>query len=207
MRIRLVAGCSLVILSSVPAYSQTPETPGSEAVDIAPPALPQVAPAQAAPAETTVAAPVRKKRVYFGGNLGLTFGSYTRISVSPLIGYSLNPRVSLGGKGTYEYIRDSRYSPGLTTSDYGGSVFTRLRINPQAYAHAEFSYMNYGYHRVDSGSTRVWVPFLNLGGGVMKPLGPGTAAFVEVLLDFLQDPRSPYERWQPTVSFGVTTGF
>ena len=67
--------------------------------------------------------------------------------------------------------------------------------------------MSYEYAQFNGTSTRQGVPFLYLGGGVMKPLNPRTAAFVEVLFDVLQDSNSPYTAGQPFVSFGVTSGF
>ncbi|MGH7743028.1 MAG: hypothetical protein ACRENS_13520, partial [Candidatus Eiseniibacteriota bacterium] len=145
--------------------------------------------------------------IYTGGTLGVTFGSYTRISIAPLIGYILNPKISIGAKGIYEYVSDTRYTPDLTASNYGGSAFTRLRLNPLIYAHVEYSYMNYETRLRSGGSERNWVPFLFLGGGAMKPLGKGAAAFVEVLFDVLQDSNSPYEAGAPFISVGVTKGF
>jgi len=66
--------------------------------------------------------------------------------------------------------------------------------------------MSYEYKVAGGTSDRTWVPFVYLGGGVMKPIGPHMAAFVEVLFDVLQDGNSPYDAWQPMVSVGVTKG-
>jgi len=199
----------LVILAAAPAIAQTPDSTatGSAPAPAAVTPPPAAAPVAAAPAPAKPAAPAPEKKLYFGGGVGVTFGSYTRISISPLVGYPLNPKVSIGARGTYEYIHDTRFSPDLSASNYGGSAFTRFRFHPLAYLHAEYSYMSYEYQQAFGGSTRTWVPFLYLGGGVMKPLGPRTAAFVEVLFDVLQDKNSPYEAWQPMISVGVTSGF
>ena len=109
-------------------------------------------------------APSNKKRVYFGGNVGLSFGSYTRIGLYPLIGFKLTPKFSVGVQIKYEYIKDSRYTEDYETSNYGGSVFTRYRIIPRLYVHAEYEMMNYGLYNTTGDLNREWVTFLYLGG-------------------------------------------
>ena len=56
-------------------------------------------------------------------------------------------------------------------------------------------------------SEREWVPFLLLGGGLSKMVGARSWAYVEVLVDVLQDDNSPYDDWDPFVSVGVGVGF
>ena len=182
--------CYLMVLLAVPLFAQQTDTTQS--------------------AQPT--SPAKKKKagaekVYYGGTVGLSFGSYFRINVSPLIGYKLSPQASVGARISYEYIEDKRYSPKLTSSNYGGSVFSRYRLLPQAYAHAEFAYMSYKYKSSDIETNRDWVPFLLLGGGLVQPVSPRASLFVEVLVDVLQDSNSPYEKWNPFISVGVAAGF
>lgn len=157
---------------------------------------------QPAKQKTAVANPV-----YYGGNIGLSFGSYFRISITPLVGYKLSPKASVGLKLGYEYIEDKRYEQKLTSSNYGASVFSRYRVVPNVYLHAEFAYFSYKFKLSEIESERTWVPFLYLGGGYIQPIGPSTALFVEVLVDVLQDENSPYKAWDPVVSIGVAAGF
>jgi len=145
-------------------------------------------------------------RVFFGGGLGLTFGTYTRIAVNPMVGYHFTPKFSGGAKVNYEYIKDKRFYPPLEGSNYGGSLFGRYRIIPQAYAHAEFAYNSYTYLNIGGDTFRSWVPFLFLGGGYVQPLGGRTAFYIEVLFDVLNDANSPYQPWNPFISFGVGVG-
>lgn len=173
-------------------------------VAVALPATAQVADSTstAAPA----AASSEPSKVYYGGTIGFSFGDYFRISIAPLVGYQVNPKVSVGGKVGYEYIEDKRFDPKLTASNYGGSLFSRLRFVPQAYLHGEFAYWSYEYSISAASSERDWVPFLLLGGGAMQRISPRSWAFVEVLFDVLQSDKSPYDNWQPWVSVGVTVG-
>jgi len=145
--------------------------------------------------------------VYYGGTIGLSFGDYFRLSIMPLIGYKLSPKVSLGLKVGYEYIKDKSFDPALTAHNYGGSVFARYRLIPKLYLHSEFAYISYKYFRNDRETEREWVPFIYLGGGFIQPLSAKTSFIVEVLVDVLQDDNSPYEAWDPWISVGVGVGF
>ncbi len=154
--------------------------------------------AQAAPAQS---------KVYFGGGLGFTFGTFTRISVSPLVGYHLTPQISAGVRVNYEYVNDKRFVDDFSYSSYGGGLFGRYRFSERVYGHAEFDYLSYKFNQFGTEFERYWVPFLYLGGGYIQPLGGNTAFMVEVLMDVIQDSRSPYGAWQPLISFGVGVGF
>ena len=176
----------LLFMLSVPLFAQQADSPQSKPVK----------------KKTAVANPV-----YYGGNIGLSFGSYFRIAIMPLVGYKLSPKASVGLKIGYEYIEDKRYEEKLTSSNYGASIFGRYRVIPQVYLHAEFAYYSYKYNISDLESDRTWVPFLYLGGGYVQPVGPNTALFVEVLVDVLQDDNSPYKAWDPVIAIGVAAGF
>jgi len=151
---------------------------------------------------------------YYGGNIGFSFwNDYFYLGVYPMVGYKVTPKLSVGGKIGYAYISDDRYEPlpALNTSNYGASIFARFRLIPQIYFHTEYatwSYENVVNLTNDGYDTeREWVPYLLLGGGFNQQLGPNTWAFVEVLFDVIQDEKSPYEDWEPFISFGVGVGF
>lgn len=164
--------------------------------------------------EKSESPPSKESRWYYGGEVGFGFSSdYFSIGIEPIVGYKITPKFSLGGKIGYTYISDSRYDPlpTLNTSNYGGSIFSRYRIIPQLYAHAEFAYWSYeqaiditadGYE-----TERVWVPFILLGAGFSQMISPNVWAYAEVLFDVLNDPNSPYEEWDPWISVGVGVGF
>jgi hypothetical protein len=169
---------------------------------------PTTLPPQTTPPPTAApqAAQPGPKKVYYGGTVGLSFGDYFRFSIVPFVGYKLTPKLHIGGKVGYEYIEDDRYDETLTSHNYGGSVFSRVFPRPSIYGHAEFAYMSYNYKVNEAESDRFWVPFLYLGGGLVKSMGR-TSVFVEVLFDVLQDDKSPYEDWAPFISVGVGVGF
>ncbi len=148
-----------------------------------------------------------KNKLYYGGYVNLSFGKYTVIGAEPLVAYKLTPKLSLGGKLSYEYVKDKRYDEDYSTSNYGYSLFSRFRITPQFYAHAEFSHRNYELFYLNGESERKWVPFLYLGGGISQPISKNTWFNAQVLFDVLQNENSPYKDWEPYFSVGFGVGF
>ena len=151
--------------------------------------------------------PPLSERMYFGGSLGLTFGTYTRIGLYPLAAYKFTPKLSGGVKVLYEYVKDNFYTPAYESSNYGGSLFTRYRLFPSLYLHAEYEMVNYQWFSFNGEKIREWVPFLYLGGGYSQSLGGSSWLNMQVLFDVLQDSRSPYRQWEPIISVGVGVGF
>ena len=159
--------------------------------------------ATAAP-DTSARAQRRESRFYYGGSLGLSlYGDVLWLTVQPLVGYKLTPKTSVGTRLTCEYVSNQRSRPRITSFDYGGSVFARYRVHPQAYLHAEFECMS-----LDLAPHREFVPFLLLGGGYVQPLAPKTAFTVEVLFDVLRDERGRFYRDRNArVNVGIGVGF
>lgn len=156
--------------------------------------------------------PVEKKRrhgnkIFYGGSIGASFGSYTKLSIAPLIGYKVTPKLAAGVEILYEYVKDTRYTTDIESHNYGGSIFTRYKFIPSIYAHAEYKIMNYDLSDYPDESSRETVPFLFLGGGVSQPVGKNTWINFQVLFDVLQDDNSPYSEGEPFYSIGVGVGF
>jgi hypothetical protein len=151
---------------------------------------------------------------YYGGTVGFNFWSdYFYLSLSPIVGYNVTPKFSVGGKVQYSYINDKSYDPlELTSHNYGASIFTRFRPIYQIYLHAEFAYASYENYTIyvnpyRAESERNWVPFLLLGGGFVQHVGPNASVYIEVLFDVIQDENSPYDEWDPIISIGGGIGF
>jgi hypothetical protein len=146
-------------------------------------------------------------KMYFGGYVNLSFGSYTVVGIEPLVGYKLTPKFSVGTKLSYEYTSYSSSGQEYSGSNYGLSFFTRHRITSRFYAHAEYSAMNYKLFYGLDDSDREWVSFLFLGGGFSQPISKNTWFTAEVLFDVLQNDNSPYAAWEPFFSVGFGVGF
>lgn len=151
-------------------------------------------------------------RIWFGGGVGLSFGTFTAIQLDPMVGYKVDQqgRLSVGLGGSYWYFRDSRYNPAYDFTAYGYRTFSRYRFIEQAFAHVEFLHMNVEATRFGSLSEiapRIWVPHLLVGGGYIQSLGGRGSIFLQVLFDVWQDPNSIYYGRGPIFSGGVGIGF
>lgn len=166
-------------------------------------AVPAAPAATAAPAPEPAPAPRAKgpSRIYCGGGIGVAFwNDYTRISVEPMVGLKMTPKLSVGAKVGYEYLNDRRLD--YEAHNYGFGAFSRYRLIPALYAHAELDYWGYDYS-----AGREWVPFLLLGGGYSQPMGRNAWLTAEILFDVLNDENSPYDSGEPRITFGVGVGF
>ena len=149
-------------------------------------------------------------RIWFGGGVGLSFGTVTAIQIDPLVGYKVDQagKFSVGVGGSYWYYQDNRFSPPLDFTGYGYRTFTRYRFIPQLYAHAEFLHFNVErYIGTTDAVARIWVPHLLVGGGYAQPLGGNSSFIAQVLWEVLQDPNSVYRGQGPILSVGVGIGF
>ncbi len=207
LRIVLSVFALLAFASSVAWGQQPGGTTPADSVPMVQPASPAATPPPATPTQT--AAPTTKpswrERIYYGGTVTFSFGNATRIGIAPMVAYKVTPKLSAGVEVTYEYVNYDDFDQ--SSNNYGGSVFGRFRFVPQLYAHAEYQVVNYELPTGVNTSSRETVPFLLVGGGFSRRVAPNTWAYVEVLVDVLQDEQSPYEDWDPVVSVGVGVGF
>jgi hypothetical protein len=151
-----------------------------------------------------------KDRIWFGGGIGLSFGTVTAVQLDPLVGVYLDhPRKLSAGIGpSYWYFQDNRYAPAFTQSIYGYRLFSRYRVIEQAFLHAEFLHVNAErYSSAENAIRRTWIPHLLVGAGYVQPLGGRTSFYLQALFEVLQDPNSLYAGQGPILSGGVGVGF
>lgn len=124
-----------------------------------------------------------------GGNLGLSFGSYTYIEVSPTVGYWIIPEKLQIGVSTKFIYQSFTYNNGVKYKSfvYGGGVFADYVIWKGLFAHGEFELINKDSYFSDK---RVNVPSLLLGGGYIQPMGEAGHFYVAALFDVLDSDES-----------------
>ncbi|HEU4929208.1 MAG TPA: hypothetical protein VFU38_05210 [Candidatus Krumholzibacteria bacterium] len=210
MRRLLLLVFALCVLSAGTSRAQVDSTAvDSTAADTDSATTPAATPpATAAPVAVPPTSSPRRQlrdRVYFGGSVTLSFGDVTRIGVYPMIAYKFTPKLSVGTELGYEYLKYDDIDQ--SANNYGGSVFSRYRIIPQLYAHAEYQMVNYEIFTSPTTSDREWIPYLLFGGGLASRIGPNTWGYIEVLFDVLNDDHSPYDEGEPIISAGVGVGF
>ena len=158
---------------------------------------------------TAVPAVAQNSNVFYGGGIGLSFGTIDYIEIAPMVGIQVTDEFSTGINLLYRYRDDSRYSPSLSTNDYGGGVFARYRFLPNLFAQTEYEYLNFEYFDFDGRKTSDSFSSFLVGGGLAQPLGNNVAMTAVVLYNFSyseSDIFRPYDSpW--IVRVGVMAGF
>ena len=137
-------------------------------------------------------------RITIGGDLGLSFGNQlTYIRVAPVLGYIVNPKLTIGAGPSFQYWEDRRFIPSLKTTIYGGSTFGRYFILEQFFLQAEFEVLNleeinFAPTSDFSSRDRVTIPVFFVGGGYSQRTSNGSGFFVSLMYDVIGDLNSPY---------------
>ncbi|MER3463116.1 MAG: hypothetical protein C4329_00445 [Chitinophagaceae bacterium] len=158
----------------------------------------------------------QKEKVFVGGNLGLSFGDYTLINLSPQIGYRFNKFIGagLGINGQYISLKERDYNGDpyrkVSQGVVGLNLFGRfypiehfmIQVQPEGnyiFGNQKFyatSYQSEAKYKLDA----VIVPSILVGGGLVIPSGRG-ATIMSLMYDVLQQQHSPYGK-QPIVNVG-----
>lgn len=153
-------------------------------------------------------------RMFFGGSLGLQFGSATYIDVSPLVGYKITEKLHAGVGATYIYykVKDTYYNYSYETSIYGGRIFGRYYFLDNLFGHLEWEILNMD---VPSTNTingvqsydyiRDNIMSLMVGGGYAQPIGSNAAITLMILWNLTEEQYSPYQN--PIFRLGIAAGF
>lgn len=141
------------------------------------------------------------ERLYFGGNIGLQFGSVTFIDVSPLVGYKVTEDFSIGAGITYIYIKYN-YFNSYSTDIYGGRIFSRYYFLENLFAHAEVEQLSGQWDYFTN--RRFFVTSVLAGAGYRQPISDRASMNLLVLWNFNESIYSPYTN--PVIRGGITIG-
>jgi hypothetical protein len=148
-----------------------------------------------------------KSHLYFGGGFGLQFGYMTLIEVSPLVGYKITPKFSVGLSPTYKYYKYNDYygqNIDLKTNVWGGSIFSRYYIFESVFAHVEYESLLYNTHSPGYPETRQQFNSFFVGGGYNQSIGFNSGMYIMVLWNLNDTPNSPYVN--PIIRIGFSVG-
>lgn len=129
-------------------------------------------------------------KLSIGGGIGVQFGDYTVINVSPQVGYDFSKYFMAGAGFGYTYFQEDYYDYDYKASYLSFNLFGRfypvefLVIGIQPEISRMWQTIDYGR---DSFKDNKFVPSLLVGGGVR--LGGMTAM---IQYDVVQDKNSPY---------------
>lgn len=156
--------------------------------------------------------PPLRERIFFGGEFGLQFGTYTDIELAPVIGLWLLPRVAVAAGPEYTYYAIKNYG---STSIFGARVYTQLvliqdinniipaGIHLGLFVHAEDEIQSFEsdfWNNTQAGSERFNVNALLFGGGISQPMGRRGALNI-IALWALDDPYEIYSTPEIRISF------
>lgn len=153
-------------------------------------------------------------RLFFGGGLGLQFGTLTLIDISPVVGYRVTEKFETGIGLTYKYYKykDYYYVGGdLKTNIFGGSLFARYHIFENIFAHVEYESLRYHYDDnhgsgsiLSSDQSTAVYNSIFVGGGYRQRISQGSYFFMMALWNLNDSAFSPYSN--PVLRMGVILG-
>lgn len=130
-------------------------------------------------------------RIYFGGGMGLSGGTWgTSISLSPIVGYMVSNRLSVGVGATYQYYKYKDNFFDYQDNRYGGSLFARMNLVKQFFAYGEYSFLNYSVNG-DTNNRRTAYR-LPMGLGFSQSIGPRSSFNMIAAYDLLYEINGPY---------------
>lgn len=154
-----------------------------------------------------------RERVFTGGNLGMQFGNYTVIDISPQMGYFFNDRFAAGIGAIYQYFghKDKTYPVNsFQTHFYGGRTFARLYFFESVFAHAEYEVLSletkyFDPYNLRHQTPRFWVSSVLLGGGYRQFISEFSSINLMVLWNINETVDTPYRN--PIIRMGFDIGF
>jgi hypothetical protein len=184
-----------LIAVAIPCLAQTPVPTPTPVPTVAPATQPPDMPTWEPEPTTGTGQMGLRDRWYFGGGIGLSFGTVDYIEIAPMVGFRVTPSFNLGLGVFYRYRNDGRYEEDVTTNDYGANLFAQYQVVPQLFLHGEAEYVNYEYILANLDTVRESDTNLLAGAGYGWPVGGGSVYFL-VLYNFSYDENSftnPYD--------------
>jgi hypothetical protein len=159
--------------------------------------------------------PPLSERLFFGGSLGLQFGTITDIEISPIIGLWILPRVAIATGPNYRFYKSKLYN--VWTDIYGGRFYTEfvvikdinsiipVGIHTGIFLHVEdelLSLQSSFWKNPPYASNRFWVNTVLAGAGISQQMGRRSALNIMVLWALNESLFSLYSN--PEIRFSFT---
>lgn len=149
-------------------------------------------------------------KLYFGGSLGLQFGTFTNISIMPTLSYAVFPKVFAGVGAVYHY----RSGGGVNFNNYGGRGYLQgelIEIGGGAVlAHGEVESLSVEYGYYDQfgrlvGKERSGITMPLVGLGYRQRFSRKGSFDLLVLYNSNDSFNNPYSN--PVIRFGLNIPF
>jgi len=142
-----------------------------------------------------------RDKVFFGGNLGAQFGTNTMINVSPLVGYKLTDKISIGTQFIYNYVNLQYSNYRYKDNIFGYSAFGRVFVFKDFFATTAYEVIS---GRFDGSGKRINVPSWFVGGGYYFRMSDRSGLSVAGLYNLTPSLYTPYSN--PTLNIGFVYG-
>ncbi len=147
-----------------------------------------------------------RDKVYFGGTFGAWFGTQSFVDLSPIVGYKVTDKFSVGAGIIYNYFSYNYGNYKVRTSFYGGRCFARYFILENIFAQVGWDHINRNDPYSYSTNDRIWVDNYLVGGGVRYPIGDRMYCTAVGMWNLNYDPYlSPYPN--PIIQIGFVGRF
>ncbi|RLD46550.1 MAG: hypothetical protein DRI86_02890 [Bacteroidetes bacterium] len=146
-------------------------------------------------------------KLAFGGDIGMSFGTYMYINVSPIVYYSVSENFVLGLGIDYTYFKDNSY-PGFTyeSSIWSPRLMARYFLGENIFLHAEIQQMFYQDVYGTTLNPNSWISSTRYyaGGGYRTWIGSSSYSFIMLLFDLQSDEF--YFGINPQIQMGFAVG-
>ncbi|MDY0315912.1 MAG: hypothetical protein GX793_08680 [Bacteroidales bacterium] len=153
--------------------------------------------------------PKPSQRVFYGGDLGFSFGYSTYISVNPIVGYRITNRLSSGIGLNYTFAKSNYY--GYIGNMFGGNIFASFTIvkdlgniisfyqGSGILFYAEYNLMDVSHYYSVPGREVKYVASPMAGFAFQSPISNRSYLLIMVLYNFNETSISPYPN--PVIKF------
>ena len=162
-----------------------------------------------------------KENIFFGGSLWASFGTVTRVEVSPVVGYHISPRYDVGIGGKYLFYKSNSWNYtgtndfSFSANIYGGKAFGRIvliknlndilpfTLHGRLSSHLEYEGLNMPSNfDPDAHSSRFWSHYYWVGGGLQQKIGK--KAYFNIFILYNLNEKSTYQLYDnPTIRIGI----
>ena len=146
-------------------------------------------------------------KLAFGGDMGMSFGTYTFINVSPVAYYSATEDFVIGLGLDYTYFKDHSY-PGFTyeSSIWSPRLMARYFLGENIFLHAEIQQLFYKDVYGTTLHPDSWITNTKYyaGGGYRTWFGPNSYSFIMILFDL--ESNEFHFGINPQIQMGIAIG-
>lgn len=147
------------------------------------------------------------KKITYGGNFALSFGTYTYINISPAIGYNVSKKLNMGVGVIYNYFSinyGSQYGR-ISETVYGTRVYARYMITPSLFALGQYDRSLQPDFYSFTPNKKAWVDYVMVGGGYRQSLGNKAGLVASIMYNLTPNNLSIYSN--PYIQIGFVGGF